>query len=128
MVGGAPPPTPAPPITREVLTDYMRPSPVFRDEELLGYQIYPGSKANVFSQLGLRPGDVITAINDAPIADVASGIESLKEITNGTSIVVRVERGGKAERLVLDSTLITKDLEGGNSSAVTTPPTDLAGV
>lgn len=127
MVGGPLPPVPVPQPTREVLTDYMRPSPVFREEALHGYQVYPGRKAGVFAQLGLRPGDVITSINDAPLLDTASAIELLKEITNGTSIVVSVERNGKATRLVLDGTLITTDIERETNSAAATPPGNFAG-
>jgi type II secretory pathway component PulC len=111
----------SPPLTREVLTDYLRPSPVVDDDGLHGYQVYPGHKSGIFAQLGLQPGDVITSINDAPIVDTDSAIESLREITNGTSIVVSVERKGKAERVVLDGTLITTDIERDDSS-VATPP------
>jgi type II secretion system protein C len=128
MAGGPPPAVPTPPLTREVLTDYLRPSPVVDDDGVHGYQVYPGRKAGVFAQLGLQPGDVITSINDAPIVDTASAIEALREITNGTSIVVSVERKGKAERLVLDGALITTDLERDKSSTAATPAPDLAGV
>lgn len=127
MVGGPPPKTPLPPLTREVLIDYMRPSPVFEDEVLRGYQVYPGRKAGVFSQLGLRSGDVITSIDDAPILDAATAIEALKGITNGTSIAVRVERNGKPERLVLDGALITNDLEQDKSPVAAPLPNDPAG-
>lgn len=109
--GGTPRATAVPPVTREILTDYMRPSPVFADDVLSGYQVYPGRKAGVFSQLGLRPGDVITSINDAPILDTAIAIEVLKEITTGSIVVVSVERNNKTQRLMLDGTLIKKDLE-----------------
>jgi general secretion pathway protein C len=121
MAGGTPRAMPAPPISREVLTDYMRPSPVFQDDVVRGYQVYPGRKAGVFSQLGLRPGDVITSINDVPILDTASAIEALRTITNGTSVAVSVERNGKSEHLVLDGALITSDLERDNVSVAVTP-------
>jgi type II secretion system protein C len=127
VVGGAPRQAPSPPLTREVLIDYMRPSPVFQDEALRGYQVYPGRKAGVFSQLGLRPGDVITSIDDAPILDAVSAIEALKQITNGASVVVRVERNGKPARLVLDGAWITSDLERDKNPVAATPPNDPAG-
>lgn len=127
MVGGTPRAAPALPMTREVLTDYIRPSPVFDDETLRGLQVYAGRKSGIFAQLGLRPGDVLTAINDAPILDTAIALDALKEITNGTSIVVRVERNGKSERLVLDGTLITKDLEHEESSLAAAPVNVLPG-
>jgi type II secretion system protein C len=118
---------PPPPMTREVLTDYLRPSPVFKDETLHGYQVYPGRKAGVFSQLGLRSGDVITAINDAPVLETSGAIEALKEITKGTSVVVSVERSGKSERLLLDGTLITSDLEQDKDSVGTRRSVDGVG-
>jgi type II secretion system protein C len=128
MVGGPPRDVPTPPLTREVLTDYLRPSPVLDDDGVHGFQVYPGRKAGVFAQLGLQPGDVITSINDAPVVDTASALDALREITRGTSVVVNVERKGKAERLVLDSALITTDLEREQNSAAATPMHDLAGV
>jgi hypothetical protein len=44
MVGGAEAPSPAAKGTsREILTDYIRPSPVYEEANLVGYQVYPGA-------------------------------------------------------------------------------------
>ena len=63
-----------------------------------------------------------------PDEGTASALDLLKEITNGTSIVVSVERNGKSARLVLDGTLITTDIERETNSAAATPPVYHAGV
>jgi type II secretion system protein C len=108
-VGGAEPPKPAAPMPREILTDYIRPAPQFEGEVLRGYQVYSGQKASLFYQLGLQSGDVITSINDAPLVDTATAYEALSQITNGTSIVVSVQRRGKLERITLDGSLVLAD-------------------
>ena len=78
----AAPPTPQAPLAvnkvNEGLTDYVRPSPVYDGEVLLGYQVYPGSRAGVFARHGLDDqGDVITSINDAPLNEPSQSIELL---------------------------------------------------
>ncbi|HEY0680973.1 MAG TPA: PDZ domain-containing protein [Steroidobacter sp.] len=62
-------------VTRDVLTDYIRPSPVYDGESLLGYQVYSGKKSGVFAQLGLQAGDVIVAINDVTLSDPQQAME-----------------------------------------------------
>ena len=41
------------------LTDVIRPQPVFADGKQKGYRVYPGRKRAQFSQLGLKPGDLV---------------------------------------------------------------------
>ena len=124
---GVPQPIPrSPPTTREILTDYMRPAPFIDGETMRGYQVYPGRKSGIFSQLGLRAGDVITAINGAPVID-RSALDELRQITVGANIAVNVERDGKAQRLVLDGALIVNDLERDKHPTSTLPVTALTG-
>lgn len=110
-VGGTPPPPPAKITSHEVLTDYIRPSPVYDGQTLKGYQVYPGQNAGVFSQMGLQSGDVITAINGVPLNEPHSAIEQLKQLTEGYAVAAIVERNHKTETLSLDGALIEQDQE-----------------
>ena len=110
-VGGAPSPTPAKITHHDVLTDYIRPSPVYDGQRLKGYQVYPGQNAGVFSQLGLQPGDVITHLNNVPLNEPTSAIEQLKQLTEGYAITASIERNNKIETLSLDGGMITADQE-----------------
>jgi len=43
----------------EILTDYIRPSPVYDGQTIHGYQVYAGQKSGVVAQMRLQNGDVI---------------------------------------------------------------------
>ena len=111
-VGGeASVPAPIKTTHRDVLTDYLRPSPVYDGEVLKGYQVYAGQQAGVFSQLGLEAGDVITAINGAPLNEPQSAILQLQQLTEGAALTATIERKGQSQTISLDGSLITKDQE-----------------
>lgn len=108
-VGGVTAPTPATANTHEVLTDYIRPSPVYDAEVLKGFQVYAGQHATVFSQLGLESGDIITSINGVPLNEPASAIEQLKQLTQGVAVTATLKRKGQTQTISIDGSLITKD-------------------
>lgn len=117
-VGGVALPAAAAATTREVLTDYLRPSPVYERQVLVGYEVYPGSRAAPFSQMGLKPGDVITALDGVPLNDQATAWAALQQLAQGTSVVATVKRGGSTEQLVLDGALIANaELQSGTPPA-----------
>lgn len=115
-VGGGPKPEPLVVTNREILTDYLRPSPVYDADLLRGYQVYPGRKAGIFAQLGLQAGDVITAINDVPFVDPAQAMRMFRQLTDGIAVVASIERKNKAERITLDGALIAADRERSDSA------------
>ena len=108
MVGGVKASPPAPITNRDVLTDYIRPSPVYEGETLVGYQVYPGNAAGPFTQMGLQPGDVITALNGTPLNDPTSAWDSLRQLTEGTALTAAVKRHGELVSVNLDGALIAK--------------------
>jgi hypothetical protein len=108
--------------TREVLTDYLRPSPLYDGEALRGYQVYPGQKSGLFAQLGLQPGDVITAINDAPFVDPAQAMEMFRQLTDGMAVTATIERKHRSERIALDGALITADQDRSRNAHVAPVP------
>lgn len=108
-VGGPQKQVSLPAVSREVVTDYLRPSPVYDGETLTGYQVYPGQKVGVFAQLGLQPGDVITSINDAPLSEPTQAVEQLRQIASGVAVVATVLRRGAIERITLDGAVIVAD-------------------
>jgi general secretion pathway protein C len=85
------------------LTDVIRPQPVFRDGKQQGYRVYPGRQRQQFSQLGLRPGDMITQINGMPLDDPARGMEIFRSLGEATQVTVTVERNGQQQVMTLDT-------------------------
>jgi type II secretion system protein C len=111
---------------RDVLTDYLRPSPVYDGDTLKGYQVYAGQQAGVFSQLGLEAGDVITAINGAPLNEPQSAIQQLQQLTEGAALTATIERRGQSQTISLDGSLIKKEQERLQNPVA--PPTVMPGM
>jgi general secretion pathway protein C len=110
-VGGTPEAAKVKPASREVLTDYLRPSPVYDGEALLGYQVYPGTKSGVFAQLGLQPGDMITAVDDMPLNEPAQALEMLRQLTDGVVLKLSIVRKQSRLQISADGALVTTDRE-----------------
>jgi general secretion pathway protein C len=106
MVGGRPPYQPAVANSSEEFTDYIRPAPVYDGPNLRGYQLYAGAQAAVFSQLGLRPGDVMTAVDGETFTDPAQAMELFRQLATGISMRATVTRDGRALEISLDGSLI----------------------
>ncbi|MES1189998.1 MAG: type II secretion system protein N [Steroidobacter sp.] len=114
-VGGeAAPAAPAKITHHEVLTDYIRPSPVYDNQMLKGYQVYAGQRSTVFSQLGLEPGDIITSLNGMPLNEPQSAIAQLQQLAAGAAMTATVERQGQEQTISLDGSVIVKDQNSQN--------------
>jgi hypothetical protein len=105
-VGGKQLAPPAPITSREELTDYIRPSPVFDGEQIVGYQVYAGAKTGPFYQMGLMQGDVITAIDGSPLEDSSSAWEMLRGLTDGAVLSATIKRNGKILDVTLDGGVV----------------------
>jgi len=97
------------------LTDVIRPQPVFRDGKQQGYRVYPGRQRQQFSQLGLRPGDMITQINGMALDDPARGMEVFRSLGDATQVSVTVERNGQEQVMTLDTSQL-QGLQGDKTS------------
>jgi general secretion pathway protein C len=119
-VGGVAPPAPAIVNSTEPVTDYFRPTPVYDGEQLLGYQVYPGSHAGGFAALGLQAADVITAIGGAPLSDPDQASEMFHQLVNGTVSTIAVKRKGRTEQLTVNRTAILMEQQRVGQAAPTT--------
>jgi hypothetical protein len=105
-VGGTIHPLVAKATSREMLTDYLRPSPVYDGATFIGLKVFPGRKPGPFQQMGLTPGDVITEIDGAPLTDMATAWEQVNQLSKGDSLTVRVRRGDTVNSMTLDGSLV----------------------
>lgn len=85
------------------LAELVRYSPVMENGELRGYRIFPGRDRAQFAQLGLRPGDVVTAINGTPLGDPAQAIEMLNTLSTADSVTLTIDRGGSPQEITLSA-------------------------
>jgi general secretion pathway protein C len=88
--------------------------------KLRGFRAYPGRNRLAFSRLGLRPGDLVTAVNGTPLDDPQRSQEVFNTIQSSDRATVTIERGGQKEEITLNiaqvATQATKDLEAEPSS------------
>ena len=84
------------------LMDVVRAMPVQEQGKLTGYRIYPAGNAPLFSQMGLRPGDVVTAVNGIPLTDPAQSMRVLSAVKTSDQITVTLMRNGQSQTVALD--------------------------
>lgn len=68
-----------------------------------GYVIAPGQDPQLFSQVGLQDGDVVTEVNGMSMSDPANGAKALKSLQGGEQVTVKLLRGGVEQMLTLDA-------------------------
>jgi general secretion pathway protein C len=93
--------------------------------KLRGFRAYPGRNRQIFNKLGLKPGDLVTAINGTPLDDPQRSQEALNTIQSSDHATVTIERGGQKQEITLNIAQVaaqaTKELDGEANSAVGAP-------
>ena len=106
-----------------ILDQVMRTVPSYDNAagKLRGFRAYPGRNRTIFNKLGLKPGDLVTAINGQPLDDPQHSQEVFNTIQSSNTATVTVERGGTKQDITLNiaqvATEATRDLEGGDAAA-----------
>lgn len=94
-----------------IIGDVMRPQPVFAQGKQRGYRVYPGRNRAAFSKLGLRAGDLVTAINGTPLDDPARGNEIFGTIASASEARVTVMRNGRQQELTLNMAQVANEAQ-----------------
>jgi general secretion pathway protein C len=106
-----------------ILDQVMRTVPSYDSAagKLRGFRAYPGRNRQVFNRLGLKSGDLVTAINGTVLDDPQRSQEVFNTIQSSDHVTVDVERGGQKQQITLNIAQVaaqaTKDLEGDASPA-----------
>src|SRR6187551_4016897 len=101
----------------------MRPQPVFAGGKMRGFRVYPGANRQAFARLGLRAGDLVTAINGTPLDDKDRAQEIFGTLSSSTDARVTVTRNGRQQELVLNVAQISSEAEQlGNGGDGMMPP------
>ena len=93
------------------ISEVMRPQPVFAQGKQRGYRVYPGRDRQAFVRLGLRPGDLVTAINGTPLDDPARGQEIFSTLGSSSEARVTVMRNGRQQDLTLNMSQVVQQAE-----------------
>ena len=110
-----------------VIGDVMRPQPVFAEGKQRGYRVYPGRNRAAFSRLGLRPGDLVTAINGTPLDDPARGQEIFRTLGSSAEARVTVMRSGRQQELTLNMAQVANEAEQLAAPAAPDPAAEALG-
>jgi general secretion pathway protein C len=131
-LGGVAPSSSAPPLPTaatlrqnpSLLAGLVRIQPVFTQGKLNGYRIFPGGPNGTaaFNQLGLRPGDLVLAVNGTTLEDPAHAMEVLQTLSSSGSATITVSRNGSAQEVNLNLATLNDLGQGGGGSQPSTPP------
>ena len=83
------------------LVEIVRPQAVMVDGQLRGFRVYPGRDRQRFARLGLRAGDLVTAVNGAPLTDMAQSLEAMRALAGNSEVSLTVERGDETETVTV---------------------------
>jgi general secretion pathway protein C len=78
----------------QALEDIAFASPYVQNGQFTGFRLRPGRDRQLFGQLGLNSGDVITEINGVRLKNPMQGLTMLQELMNASRIDARVLRNG----------------------------------
>ena len=85
--------------------------PVLAEGRLRGMRVYPGSNAQAFSRLGLRAGDLVTAINGTTLEGQTRAEEIFNSLNGAAEARVTVTRNGSPLELQLNLAEIAGEAE-----------------
>ncbi|HEX2791569.1 MAG TPA: type II secretion system protein GspC [Steroidobacteraceae bacterium] len=102
-----------------VLAGLVRVQPVFNQGKLQGYRIFPGGAhgTTAFTQLGLKPGDLIEAVNGTALDDAARAMEVLQTLSSSATATVTVSRNGAPQEVNLNLANLNLDADSGDNTA-----------
>jgi general secretion pathway protein C len=107
------------------ITEVLRPQPVFANGQQRGYRVYPGRDRQQFTKLGLMPGDLVTAVNGAPLDDPARGMDILQSMNSATDVTVTVERNGQPTQITINNAQLAADMAAAAAMPEAVPVTEM---
>lgn len=106
------------------ISQIIRPQPVLVGGKMRGFRVYPGANRQAFARLGLRPGDLVTAVNGTPLDDRDRAQEIFATLSSASDARVSVTRNGRQQELVLNLAQIAAEADQLESGADGNIPID----
>jgi general secretion pathway protein C len=85
----------------KILTQ-ARAIPNFENGVPAGYKLFQITPGSIYSQLGLKDGDVIAGLNGEPINDPSKAFEMLNQLKNSNHMELQVKRNGTTSTMTYD--------------------------
>jgi general secretion pathway protein C len=111
------------------ISEVIRPQPVFAQGKQRGFRVYPGRNRGAFTRIGLRPGDLVLAINGTPLDDPSRGQEIFNTLGTSSEAHVTVMRNGRQQDLTLQMSQLSQEAEalvGGGNDGAAQPPAEVS--
>jgi general secretion pathway protein C len=90
--------------------------------KLRGFRAYPGRNRALFTELGLKSGDLVTAINGQPLDDAQQSEHVINTIQTAASVTITIERGGNRQDINLNvADILAKAAQGADATAPGAP-------
>ncbi len=84
------------------LAQQVRVLPVIENGSVVGMRISGGTAAPMIAKLGLRPDDIVTAVNGVSVRDVSRAQDIMASVRDARSVSVTVRRDGNEQTLNVD--------------------------
>ena len=105
-----------------VVSNVLRPQVVLVDGQQRGFRVFPGPNRQAFNKLGLRPGDLVTAINGTVLNDPSVANNVFGTLSTSPNAHVTVVRDGRQQDLVINVAQAVSEAERlGADPAAQTP-------
>lgn len=83
------------------ITDYVRISPVRKNNKLVGYRVNPGRERTLFKEIGLEPNDLAVSLNGYDLTDTQQAMAIARQLAELTEMSLTVERNGQLHDVYL---------------------------
>lgn len=83
------------------IMDIVKGRPHFVEGELRGFMVSPGKDRRLFKELGLKRGDIITAVNGIAFTSMQDAMQLMNEAQSIENMDVEIQRGDETVSLLL---------------------------
>lgn len=110
-----------------LLNGLVRVQPVYIAGKLTGYRLFPGSGGVPgMTRLGLKSGDLVTAVNGTPLDDPNHANDILQTLSSASSATVTISRNGVEEEVNLNLESVAAEAEAAAEAAAANASPDNA--
>ncbi|MES9853187.1 MAG: type II secretion system protein GspC [Candidatus Thiodiazotropha sp. L084R] len=82
--------------------EYVRFVPVKSRDGMKGYRILPQKNRELYNQLGVRPSDLVTAVNGIPLTNDKEAMKLMDQLKDSQTLQVDIIRNGQSRSLSFD--------------------------